>query len=586
MAEQRVQRRLAAILAADVVGYSRLMGADETGTLAALKELRATLFDPTIAEHRGRIVKLMGDGVLVEFASVVDAVECAVRIQRDVADRNAGAPAPGQIEFRIGVNLGDIIIDDDDIYGDGVNVAARLEGIADTGGVCISGTVFDQVKGKLDLTFADMGPQEVKNIAEPIRAYRVGADGKDQGGPAAAEAAAQQVSDKPSIAVLPFDNMSGDPEQGYFADGIAEDIITDLSKVSGLFVIARNSSFSYRGQSPDVRQVCRDLGVRYVLEGSVRKAGNRVRINAQMVEGASGGHIWAERYDRNIEDIFAVQDEVTREIVDALKVALTPGEKTSREGRRKVDPQAYDLFVRGREHLFQFTEAMLAEGRTQIEHAIAIDPDIAAAYASLSLIYSTEYLNGWNGAGPDHLTKAAEIAERARQIDPEEPQAYHALALANLWRGQFDAAEQAAAKSVELNPNFASGYTALGNVRDLVGNHESAIECAEQALSLDPHYHTALQLLGRARFALGRDDEAASSFEQRIVQSPKSDMSRAFLAAIDGHAGRLDDARRRWREIMEINPDFSVAHVRQVLSYKSPAVLDRLAAGLEKAGLP
>ena len=581
MARERVQRRLAAILAADVVGFSRLMGEDETGTLAALKQLRADLMDPAFEEYDGRIVKLMGDGVLVEFASVVAAVECAVRIQQSIAARNADDSTRKKIDFRIGINLGDIIIDDDDIYGDGVNVAARLEALAEPGSVCVSGIVQQSVEGKLDLAFTDMGEQQVKNIARPVRAYRVALSGE-----AAKPAGEQQLPDKPSIAVLPFDNMSGDPEQAYFADGIAEDIITDLSKVSGLFVIARNSSFSYRGQSPDVRQVCRDLGVRHVLEGSVRKAGNRVRINAQMIDGATGGHIWAERYDRNIEDIFAVQDEVTREIVNALKVALTAGEQTRRAGRRKVDPEAYDLFVRGRERLFQFTEAALAESRALLERAIAIDPDIAVAHANLSLAHGTEYLNSWNGTDSDHLTKAAEIAERACRLDPAEPQAQHALALANLWHGRFDAAERAAAKSVELNPNFASGYTALGNVRDLVGNHESAIECAEQALSLDPRYHTALQLLGRAQFALGRDDEAAESFEQRIVQSPKSDMSRAFLAAIDGHAGRLDDARRRWREIMEINPEFSVAHVRRVLSYKSPAVLDRLAEGLEKAGLP
>ncbi|NNE86320.1 MAG: adenylate/guanylate cyclase domain-containing protein [Alphaproteobacteria bacterium] len=576
-----MERRLAAILAADMVGYSRLMGADEEGTIARQREHRAALIDPEIAGHGGRIVKTMGDGLLVEFASVVDALKCAVAVQAGMHAREGETPEERRIQFRIGINLGDIVIDGDDILGDGVNVAARLEGLAEPGGICISDVVHQSVVGKLDLNFSDMGAQQVKNIDRPVRVFQVLLSGTDE-----AEVEAPALPDKPSIAVLPFNNMSGDPEQEYFADGIAEDVIADLSKVSGLFVIARNSSFAYRGESFDLREVCRDLGVRYVLEGSVRRAGNRVRINAQLIEGGTGGHIWAERFDRDLEDIFAVQDEVTREIVDALQVALTDGEQTRRTRRRKVDPEAYDLLVRGRECIYQFSEQAMVESRALLERAITIAPDLAAAHANLALVHSTEYLNGWNNPGPDHLAKAVIIAEHACMIDPEEPQGFLALALVKLWLGEYSDAERAASRSVEINPNFASGFTALGSVRDLTGEHESAVDCAKKALGLDPHYHTALQLLGRALFALGRDEEATASFEQRIVQSPNSDMSRAFLAAIHGHSGRHEEARQRWQEIMVLNPNFSVANVRRTLDYKSPAPLDRLVEGLNKAGLP
>ncbi len=581
MAEERAQRRLAAIMAADVVGYSALMGADETGTLAALKQHHAGLIDPAIAGHRGRIVKLMGDGVLAEFASVVDAVECAVGIQLGMAERNRDVPDGKRIAFRIGINLGDVIIDGDDIHGDGVNVAARLEGLAEPGGICIADIVHQSVDGKLELSFTDLGAQQVKNIARPVRAYSV-----RLAATAATTHHDMQPSDKPSIAVLPFDNMSGDPEQAYFADGIAEDIITDLSKVSGLFVIARNSSFAYRGKSHDLRQVCRELGVRYVLEGSVRKAGNRVRINAQLIEGSTGGHIWADRYDRDLADIFAVQDEVTREIVAAFRVALTASEQSTRRGRRKVDPEAYDLLVRGRELLFRFTEAALAEGRVLLERAMALDPNMAAAPAALSSITGIEYQNGWNGATAENLQLATALAEQACRVDPGEPRGFHALALSHMWLQQFDDAERAATRSVELNPNFGSGYAALGQIHDFLGRHETAIEYAHKVLSLDPRYHIALQLMGRAQFALGRDTEAAACFERRLDMSPVSDMSRVFLAAIHGHAGRVDEARQRWAEILEINPQFSLAQVRRALPYQVPDVFDRLAGGLEKAGLP
>ncbi len=578
-----MERRLAAILAADVVGYSRLVRADEEGTLQALQTLRAELIDPTIAAHNGRIVKLMGDGILVEFASVVDAVRTAASVQQAIAARNGDVPEDRRLVLRIGVNLGDVVIDGADIQGDGVNVAARLEGLAEPGGICISDGVHEQVRDRLDHAFEDMGAQTVKNIDRPVRAWRWTAEGS-AAAPEPGASADAGVSDKPSIAVLPFDNMSGDAEQGYFADGISEDIITDLSKVSGLFVIARNSSFAYRGKSPDIRNVCRELGVRYVLEGSVRRAGDRVRINAQLIEGTGGGHVWADRFDRDLADIFAVQDEVTREIVGALKVALTAGEETQREGRRKVDPEAYDLYVRARAHLFRFTPEANLECRASLEKALARDPTLAAAQAMIALSLATDYFNGWNGSSLETMTTARRIAEDAVRSDPTEVQAYHAIALTRMWSGNLDKALEAAEKALELNPNFAGGVVALGQARDFAGDHRGAIEAAEKALALDPHYDIGMQLLGRAQFGLEQDDDALKSFEQRLALNPNSDMSRAFLTAIHGLAGRQDEARQNLEKLRAVNPSFSVEALRKIYPYKSPAVMDRLADGLAKAG--
>ena len=463
----------------------------------------------------GRIVKTTGDGLLAEFPSVVDAVTCAVAMQTGLAGRETDRPDDQRMRYRMGINLGDIVIEGDDILGDGVNIAARLEGLAESGGICISGDVYRQVRNKLDLAFEDLGEQRVKNIAEPVRTYRIGLAVSAGARPLrAGEPLAEP--DKPSIAVLPFNNMSGDPEQAYFADGITEDIITDLSKISGLFVIARNSSFAYKGQSPDIRQVSRELGVRYVLEGSVRKAGGRVRINAQLIDGPSGGHLWAERYDRDLEDIFAVQDEVTLSIVEALKVELTSGEQSRRAGRDKIDPEAYDHLVRARTCLYRFTAESMVECRDAAERALELDPGLAQAYAILALVCGTEYANGWNQAGPNHPARAVELAEKAIAADANEPQGYHALALSNMWQGQLEDAERAAKRSIELDPNFAGGYVALGSIRDFAGAHEDAIGPFEQALRLDPQYDLALQFLGRAQFGLKRYEAAEASFKRRL----------------------------------------------------------------------
>lgn len=580
-----MKRRLAAILAADVAGYSRLMRADETGTLTRLKALRARTIDPIISKNGGRIVKLMGDGALVEFASVIDAVNCAIEMQHAIAEANADTDKDRRILFRIGVNVGDVIIDDDDIYGDGVNIAARLEGLAEVGGVCVSGSVHDQVKHRLGVIFDDAGEQALKNIDEPVRAWRWSAIFAEPSS-ATDTTSAPSCRDKPSIAVLPFSNMSDDKEQEYFADGIAEDIITDLSKVSGLLVIARNSSFAYKGQSPDVRHVCRDLGVRHVLEGSVRKAGGRVRINAQLIDGTSGGHLWAERYDRKLEDIFAVQDEVTREIVAALKVALTPSERMRREGRAKVDPDAYECLVRGRTSLYRFTPEATKESQRLLNRAVDLDAGLSGrAYAWLSISYTTEYLNRWNGAGPERLNDAREMAQQALAANENEPQAHRAMALVQMWLRNYEEAEREVEKAIDLDPNFAGGFTTLGQVRDLAGQHEQAIKPLEQALRLDPRYGIALQFLGRAQFALGRYAEAEAYFKKRLVEIPQSDMTRAFLASLYGLTDRLDMAREMWRQILDVNPNFSIEQFRSVIQYKDVATTERFTEGLRRAGL-
>ena len=379
--------------------------------------------------------------------------------------------------------------------------------------------------------------------------------------------------------------MSGDPEQGYFADGISEDIITDLSKVSGLFVIARNSSFAYKGQAPDIRKVSRELGVRYVLEGSVRRAAGRIRINAQMIDGATGGHLWAERYDRDLEDVFAVQDEVTRSIVSALKVKLTAGEEAQRDSRGKVDPEAYDLLVRARQTMLQLRPEAAVEARRMLERVIEIDPGLALAYARLSIITFADYANLWNGATPENLERALELARKAIETDATEPQGHIALALALSWMRRLDEAERAAEHALALDPNSADAYAGLGNIRDFQGRHEDAAALFRQAHRLDPQFDMALHFLGRALLALGRFDEAETSFTRRLRLAPRSDMTRFYLACLYGRTGRHEDARRMWCEMLEINPGFSVEHLKRSLPYRDPHLLDRLMDGLREAGI-
>lgn len=582
---ERVQRRLVAILAADVVGYSRLMERDEAGTLAELKNRWRNVVEPLVLRHQGRVFKEIGDAILAEFGSAVGAVECAFDIQKAMAAANENAPPDRHMLLRIGVHLGDVMVEGSDLFGDGVNIASRIEGLAEPGGVVISDGVHEHLRGRIGVTFVDGGSREVKNIERALRVWMWSPQGAE-----AALAESLSVPDaasrnRPSIAVLPFDNMSGDPDQGYFADGITEDIITDLSKVSGLFVIARNSSFAYKGMARDVRKVSQELGVRYVLEGSVRRAANRIRINAQMIDGQTGGHLWAERYDRDLEDIFAVQDEVTRTIVTALEVKLTASEEARRESHSKIDPEVYDLLARARQVALQLRPEAAVEARSMLERVIALDPSVALAYGRLSVMYFAEYVNQWNNASDENLTKAAELARKAIDTDDTEPQGHIALAIVLTWTRRWDEAEKAAERAVALAPNLADAYTSLGNVRDFQGRHEDAVALYTRAHRLDPQFDLSLHFLGRALLALGRFEEAEIAFKRRLSLAPHSDMTRFYLACLYGLTGRLEEARRYWQETLEVSPDFSVERLRQILPYRDTGQVDRLTDGLRQAGI-
>ena len=581
MPTAKIQRRLAAILAADVVGFSRMMGVDETGTLSALRDMWDSHFNPAVAAHGGRIVKMMGDGALVEFASAVNAVDCALVIQRAVT---------GPVRLRIGVNLGDIVIEGEDIFGDGVNVASRLEGQAAPGGVLISDSVHVQVLGKIDVVFADGGAIALKNIASPVRVWSWGGSATAMAVPTSAIAAV--LPDRPSIAVLPFTNMSDDPDQEYFSDGISEDIITDLSKVSGLMVVARNSSFAYKGKSPDIRDVGRDLGVTAVLEGSIRRAGNRARITAQLIDAVSGGHLWAERYDRDLTDIFAVQDELTMQIVDVLKVKLLPSELDSIASVRTADMGAHDVWLRAKETyfaLFRMSSGQAAVLRKAIdtyEEAVALDPGFVQAYAGLSLAWGLEFQNRWLGE-PKAQQWAREYALKAVEIGPTEALGHFALAVISLFSGDAAGAKAQAQHALSLNPNFASAYSAIGNAEIFLGKPLDALPWYDIASRLDPATTSqSLHFRGLAHLVAGDDERAAEIFAERVRLVPGTDISRAFLAAVYGILGREVEARQVWADLMAQHPTYNLdAHLGR-LPWPDQSAPDRIRAGLARAGLP
>ncbi|RWL19887.1 MAG: tetratricopeptide repeat protein [Mesorhizobium sp.] len=584
-------RKLAAILAADVVGYSRLAGADEDRTLARLRALRSDLIDPTIAVHNGRVIKRTGDGALVEFRSVVDAVRCALEVQNGMVERNAGVPQDRRIEFRIGIHLGDVVEESDgDLMGDGVNIASRLEGVAAPGAICLSEDAYRQVKTRLDLSVSDLGPTQLKNIAEPVRVYslRVGT------AEAKATATSESVTSRPatapppklSVAVLPFANMSGDTEQEYFADGISEDIITALSKLSQLFVIARNSTFTFKGRNVNVLEVGRNLGVRYVLEGSVRKSGNRVRITAQLVDATTGGHLWAERFDRDLTDIFAVQDDVTQQIVGALALNLTEGDQQRLATEHTDNLEAYDYFLRGREQLWRFTREQNSQGRDLLQRAIELDPKFAPAYAFLAFANMLDYGNQWSPSSSTSMQQAEVFATRAVALDNRYPYAHWALGIIELYSRRHDVAIGEAKRLIALAPNLPEGHENLGIALHYSGRSGEALGCVDRAMALNPYYPDVyLHFQAQAMFQLRRYEEAIGILKRRLVRNPDTDVSRVLLAASYGHLGRFEEARHEWQEVFRVNPDYSLEHRRKVLPYKNPDDFELVVDGLRNAGL-
>jgi adenylate cyclase len=585
-AAERINRKLAAILAADVVGYSRMMAADEAGTLAALKRHRETVFDPAVAAHKGRVVKLIGDGTIVEFASVIDAVNCALSVQRPAEQAPDQRASQAAIVLRIGINLGDVIMEGDDIYGDGVNIAARLEPLAEPGGICISSIVNESIGNRIDVRFQDGGDITVKNIDRPIRVWRWHPSITAVPSPSIAPTAGPNGT-RQSIAVLPFTNMSGDPEQEYFSDGISEDIITDLSKIAGLTVIARNSSFTYKGRSVDVREIGRELGVRSVLEGSIRRAGQRVRITAQLIDATSGSHLWAERYDRDLTDIFAVQDEVTTQIVGALKVTLSPAEKARLVEKEPSNIVAYDCVLRGREIMLgkEKNRETFEEAVTFFKKALELDANYSQAYASLGFAYMFDYQNRWSDDPDGSFKLAKEYAQKAIENDPNEPMAHGVAALTAIFERDFERAQAEVDRTLALNPSSALAHNLLGTIRSYSGRPLEAIPAIEQAMRLDPAFRPQfLHFLGIAYLLAGKYETAAAMLRQRILLVPNTDFSRAVLAATLGHLGENEEARRVWTELMKINPKFSFsAYIgRQPML---PEDAERVVAGLAKAGL-
>ena len=591
MKPQHEERRLTSILAADVVGYSGLMAADESGTLAQLKTHRKELLEPKTAEYHGRVVKLMGDGTLMEFGSVVDAVNFAVDVQRAMVERNAKVPEDQRIIYRVGINIGDIIVEGDDIYGDGVNVAARLEQLAQPGGICISRTVFNHIRKKVDLAFEDLGEKQVKNIPDPIRVYRVDLSPTDTGSVSrGADAASPPLPDKPSIAVLPFDNMSGDPEQEFFADGMAEDIITCLSHHRWFFVIARNSSFTYKGHATDVKQVAKELGVRYVLEGSVRKAGNRVRVTAQLIDATTGNHIWAEHYDRELDDIFALQDEITETIVASVEPELGAVE---RERARRKPPENLDAwcsYQRGLWHLFDDVKRdALTEAKRLFQRACELDPGFAVAHAELAYTHVAEIIRGLTDDPEASLDEAADAAERAVALDAKDPATRCALGRVLIFRHAYERAIAEMEAAIGLNASFSRGYYGLGMALMYGGRPEESIPQFEKGIRLSPRSPVLWaywMMLGLAYINLEKYEEAAASFEKAIEQPNAAFMAFAYAAAALGHLGRTDEARAVLAEAETRKPGFSIDTVRSTAGQLGPhSGVDRIVDGLRKAGM-
>ena len=621
MAEDDVTRRLAAILAADVAGYTRLMEADENATIAAWKAARIDVIDPKIAQYRGRIVKHTGDGFLAEFGSVTDAVNCAIDMQKLLAARAANTPEDRRMNFRMGVNLGDIVEELDDIHGDGVNIAARLEGLAEPGGICVSGSVYEQVRKRVDLDFEDLGSQKVKNIAEPIRTYRIRSDGEARAArtPARwwwaaaaavvvgiAAAAAGHLSLFPlrppgqetplaqrlSIVVLPFDNLSDDKDQGYFADAITEDLITDLSRIRGTFVIARGTSFTYKGKAANAKDVATELNVRYVLEGSVRRSGDQVRVNAQLIDGETGAHIWSDRFDREFKNAFALQSAITGRIAAVLKAELLESESRHLKKGRPANLEAWDYAVQGQVKMHNVTlgPKVLPEAKELYERALKLDPNLALAWEGLAFIHFAAATREIPGVSVPHSKKLAlEAAQKAVSLDPRSSGAHVMLGLALYWNDQPERALASCEAALDLNRNNEHAYLCVGQVKNILGKPAEAIPLFEKAQQLNPRFRAWLRhmYIGMSRVALGEYDKAVIALKKAKAGFPKHPSVNLNLATALALQGRVDEARAVLAEYMKLalGKRNTIEKLRADREHLLPN-FERIAEALRRAGMP
>jgi adenylate cyclase len=580
MTEERIHRRLAAVLAADVVGYSRLMGQDESGTLTMLRARRKEVLEPLVSNYQGRTFKIAGDAMLIEFNSAVNSVQCAVELQRGMAAANSNLPEDRQIVLRIGVNLGDVMVEGDDLYGDGVNIAARLEGIAEPGGILLSGTAYDYVRNKTQLAFEDLGAQSLKNIAEPVRSYRV------LNMPSNAAPVARNGFNRPSIAVLPFTNMSGDPEQEYFSDGIAEDIITELSRFRSLLVIARHSSFTFKGKSVTVQQVGRELGVDYVLEGSVRRLGSRVRITAQLIDARTSAHIWAERLDRNIDDLFAIQDEVTERIVTTIADRLERTEQVRAATKRPEAMRAHDYVLRARAILSETAEVN-QQARALYETALTLEPTSLPALTGLAWSHVIDWVSRWSIPVDDALERAHKLARQALALDNTDYRVHHLLGYILTNRRQYPEALAHYQQAMALNSNDADGTAHMGNLLGTMGRFTEAVELLKRAIRLNP-LHPAWYLygIGLAHYGAGHYEEAVAPLRAAINRFPTYITPRRHLAAAYAQMGRLDEAGAEIEALRRLDPSLCIALYRERMRYEKVEDLEHYLDGLRKAGLP
>ena len=630
MSADKYKRKLAAILSASAEEYGRLMGEDEAGTLQTLKGHHQVMCS-LVENHQGRVVDTRGDNLLAEFASVVDALECAVEIQKELKGRNEGLPKERRMPFRIGIHLGDVIEEEGKVYGDGVNVAALLDSLADGGGICVSRSAHDQLKNKMDVGYQDLGQRGVENFPEPVRVYRVVLEPDPKwkmigkfwsrmkrwqkvaltigiallqmvGGlvikkyydrppsspvaTASAQKAALPLPDKPSIAVLPFENMTGDPKQEYFTDGFTEQIITSLSKIPALFVISRNSTFSYKGKPVKAQQVSGELGVRYVLEGSVQKSSNRLRINVQLIDAIPGQHVWAESYDRDLKDIFGLQDEVILKITSAMSVNLTAGEQARAWAEGTKSLEAYLKLMQGREYLLKGNRESIALARRMAEETIALDPKYADAYAFLGATHMNDVWNGWTSRPKDSVAKAIEWTQKALTMNDSLADARSRLGVLYSWSGRYDEGIAEAERGVELDPNSGQANFYLAMTLRYAGKPKEAIPVIQKALRLEPvPPDIYFQNLALVYFQTGDCKEAIAAGEKGLKRQPDHLSSHVIMATVYGSCGREKEARKEAAEILRINPKFTVESFTRNLPYKNPSDRDRTVQGLRKAGL-